>query len=84
MSAKTTDHTALAHWDEFVHKLRRAVRSTNIKVRNEGFIKAMLQHIMEWIRNKINTKMAAWARSKGQFWILGLADPTLSLTALQR
>ena len=83
VSTKTTDHLTLADWDKYVPKLRRAVRSEQIQVQNEEVIKAMLQHIMEWIRNKINTKMAAWARGKRQFWISGLADPTLSLTTLQ-
>ena len=61
---KTVDQMTVADWDEYVPKLRRAVRSAQITVRNEEVIKAMLQHIMKWIGNKRNTKMAAWARDK--------------------
>ena len=77
------DEMTLAEWNEYVSKLRRALRSAQMKVCNEKVIKAMLQHIMEWSRNKINTKMASWARGKRQFWILRRADPTLSLTTVQ-
>ena len=77
------DHMTLADWDEYVPNLRRPIWSTQLEVRNEEVIKAMLQYIMRWICNKMNNKMASWTRGKCQFWISRLAGPTVSLTTLQ-
>ena len=82
--AKTGNEMQLADWDEYIPKLRDAVHRSETKVRHEEVIKEFRQHIVVWIQNKVDTKMAQWKENRREFWISGLQDDTLSVDKLQQ